>query len=131
MIQKTYTIKTISYFSAAHIIPGHPGICARLHGHNFKVEVEMIATKLNEIGISIDFQDVKTATKALIDQLDHRYLNEIPPFDHISPTAENLAQWIYQQLLPQFESSDATLNAITVWESENNAVRYTEGNHAQ
>ncbi len=130
MIQKTYTIKTIGHFSAAHIIPGHPGICARLHGHNFKVEVEIKAFQLNEIGISIDFQDVKTATKVLLEKLDHTHLNEVPPFDTLSPTAENIAQWFYQQLLPLFNFSHAKLNAITVWESDNNAVRYTEEGHA-
>lgn len=126
MTQKIYTIKTINHFSAAHVIPGHPGACSRLHGHNFKVEVEMQGTQLNEIGIAIDFQDVKTATLALIDQLDHQNLNDIPPFNQIIPTAENIAAWIYQQLAIVFANTDARLVAVMVWESENSGVRYTE-----
>jgi 6-pyruvoyltetrahydropterin/6-carboxytetrahydropterin synthase len=126
MTQKNYLIKTINHFSAAHIIPGHPGICSRLHGHNFKVEVEIKGNRLNDIGIAIDFQDVKTATKTLLDQLDHRYLNEIPPFDTVSPTAENIAWWLYQQLKPLLTTPTTTLHAISVWESENSGVCYTE-----
>jgi 6-pyruvoyltetrahydropterin/6-carboxytetrahydropterin synthase len=126
MTQKNYLIKTINHFSAAHVIPGHPGKCARLHGHNFKVEVEVHCTTLNDIGIAIDFHDVKAATKILLEKLDHRYLNEVPPFDTLSPTAENIAMWLYQQLTPAISSDDAKLCAITVWESENSAVRYTE-----
>ncbi|MFA6036905.1 MAG: 6-carboxytetrahydropterin synthase QueD [Legionellales bacterium] len=126
MKQKTFTIKTVSRFSAAHVIPGHPGICARLHGHNFRMEVEVKGTQLNEIGILIDFQDLKSATQNLIDKIDHRYLNEIPPFDKISPTAENIAQWAYFELKKQLNEDVAHLSAVSVWESENSGVRFTE-----
>lgn len=126
MKQKTFTIKTVSRFSAAHVIPGHPGICARLHGHNFRMEVEVKGTQLNEIGILIDFQDLKSATQNLIDKIDHRYLNEIPPFDKISPTAENIAQWAYHEIKKQINPALAQLVAVSVWESENSGVRFTE-----
>jgi 6-pyruvoyltetrahydropterin/6-carboxytetrahydropterin synthase len=126
MTQKIYTIKTISRFSAAHIIPGHPGICARLHGHNFRMEVEVQGKKLNDIGILVDFQDVKAATQTIIDKIDHRYLNEIPPFDKISPTAENIAQWAYQHLKELLNSEQAQVCAVTLWETDHGAVRYTE-----
>lgn len=126
MKQKIYTIKTVNRFSAAHVIPGHPGICARLHGHNFRMEVEVKGHTLNEIGILIDFADLKSAVQHLLDKVDHRYLNEIPPFDKISPTAENIAAWAYHELKKQLKEDVAHLAAVTVWESENSGVCYTE-----
>jgi 6-pyruvoyltetrahydropterin/6-carboxytetrahydropterin synthase len=126
MTQKVYTLKTVSRFSSAHVIPGHPGKCARLHGHNFRMEVEVQGHKLNEIGILIDFQDLKAATQTIIDKIDHQYLNDIPPFDKLSPTAENIAQWAYEQLKKIINNEYAQIAAVTLWETDNGAVRYTE-----
>jgi len=100
--------------------------CSRLHGHNWKIEVEVAATRLDKIGMGMDFRDIKTATKEVIDRMDHRHLNELPPFDEINPTAENIAAHIYQQLVDKLNDERVSVHAVTVWETERACVSYTE-----
>jgi len=121
-----YTLKIVTDFAAAHSLRDYPGDCSRLHGHNWKVEAEVVATELNKVGMGIDFKAIKTETKILIDQLDHRYLNEIPPFDEINPTAENIAAYLYQGLSKKLNGDTLRVSAITLWETERACVRYSE-----
>ncbi len=121
-----YTLKIVTDFAAAHSLRNYPGDCSRLHGHNWKVEAEVVASKLNEVGMGIDFKAIKTETKIIVDQLDHHYLNEIPPFDEINPTAENIAAFIYQRLSKKLNGETLRVNAITLWETERACVRYSE-----
>jgi len=85
-------------FSAAHLLRGYVGKCARVHGHNYAVEVTLQSEKLNEIGLVVDFVEVKEKMKLVIEHLDHYHLNDIPPFDVRNPSAENLALYFYEQL---------------------------------
>lgn len=121
-----YTLTVVTDFAASHIIPGHPGKCARLHGHNWKVEVAIKARKLNAIGMAIDFADIKQQTKIIIEGLDHYHLNDIPPFDEISPTAENVSAWIFQQLADKLNTDDVSLSSVTLWETDRSRVCYSE-----
>ena len=97
-----------------------------MHGHNWKVEVEVTATALNEYEMGMDFKTIKTATRELAKTLDHRYLNDIPPFDVRNPTAENIAQYFYQRLSDTLNISTARVSAVTLWETDRACVRYTE-----
>jgi len=121
-----YIIKVVSQFSAAHVLHGYDGPCSRLHGHNWQVEAEVVATKLNNAGIAIDFKVIRRALKQIIDRVDHQFLNEIPPFTEINPTAENVAAWFYQEIGPLLNSDDIRVIAINLWETDNARVRYTE-----
>ncbi|MBP3721844.1 MAG: 6-carboxytetrahydropterin synthase QueD [Selenomonadaceae bacterium] len=122
-----YLIKVEEAFEAAHNLRGYDGKCANLHGHNWIIEVEVAGEKLNELGILVDFKDVKRELKKLLDEYDHRYLNEIPPFDKINPTAENLARFIYDEFKAnKIFDDNAKLVAVTVFESPKSSVRYTE-----
>ena len=121
-----FKMKIVTDFAAAHLLRGYPGPCSRLHGHNWKIEVEISATRLDEIGMGMDFRDIKTATKNVIDQMDHRHLNELPPFDEINPTAENIAAHIYKQLVEKVNDDRVSVHAVTVWETERACVSYTE-----
>ena len=121
-----FKMKIVTDFAAAHLLRGYPGPCSRLHGHNWKIEVEVSATRLDEIGMGMDFRDIKTATKDVIDRLDHRHLNELPPFDEINPTAENIAAHIYKQLVEKVNDDRVSVHAVTVWETERACVSYTE-----
>lgn len=122
----TYTIKVISDFASAHSLRDYPGDCKRLHGHNWKVEAEVRAAQLDELGMVIDFKTVRGITRGITDELDHRYLNEIPPFDTINPTAENIAAYIYQRLNQALDDPRVSVVAITLWETERACVRYAE-----
>lgn len=87
-------------FEAAHRLPhvpeGHK--CGRLHGHSFRVEVFIEGTVIEPLGWVMDFADVKAAFRPLLDELDHRFLNEIEGLEN--PTSENLASWIWVRLSP-------------------------------
>lgn len=121
-----YTMRIVTDFAAAHVLRGYPGPCSRLHGHNWKVEVEALATTLDDIGMGIDFKDLKAATHAVIDELDHRHLNEIAPFDAINPTAENIAAYLHQRLSEKVNNERVKISTITLWETERACVKYCE-----
>lgn len=121
-----YTLKIITDFASAHTLRDYPGACARMHGHNWKVEVEVVTRALNALGIGLDFKTMKQVTKRVCDELDHRYLNDIPPFDRINPTAENIAAYLYQRLSQELNDGDIRVSAITLWETERACVRYSE-----
>jgi 6-pyruvoyltetrahydropterin/6-carboxytetrahydropterin synthase len=126
MTADTYTLKIITDFSAAHTLRGYPGACSRMHGHNWKLEVEVAARSLDNTGMVVDFKVIKEAARVLAEQLDHRYVNEIAPFDRINPTAENLAAYLYQGLAEMLNDARVRVRAVTLWETDRACVRYTE-----
>ncbi len=113
-------------FCASHILHGHPGKCARLHGHNWTVEATVTGKTLDSIGIAIDFQDVKTALKPIIEYLDHYHLNDLPEFQNQNPSAENVSRFIYQALKQKLPS-EIHLDSITLWETDRCRVTYRQG----
>lgn len=113
-------------FSAAHQLKGYMGKCERLHGHNWKVQVHVIAERLNEIDIAIDFQELKRLTNEVVSTLDHSFLNEIFPFTEKNPSSENIAKWIYDSLRKKINDENIHLSAVTVWESETSSATYYE-----
>lgn len=121
-----YTLSIFTEFAASHILQGHPGKCSRLHGHNWSVEVEVETRKLDELGMAIDFADIKSATREVIETLDHRHLNDLPAFAGVNPTAEQVATMIYQALGKSLNDHRIRLIAVTVWETAYARVRYTE-----
>lgn len=123
-----YTLKILTDFASAHTLRNYPGACARMHGHNWKVELEIVASQLNDIGIAIDFKQMKKAANEVCDRLDHQYLNDIAPFDKINPTAENIAAWLYGEIGRLINSDTVKVQAVTLWETERACVRYTEEN---
>jgi 6-pyruvoyltetrahydropterin/6-carboxytetrahydropterin synthase len=121
-----YTLKVLADFAAAHTLRDYPGACSRMHGHNWKVEAEVVATQLNDIGMAIDFKTIKNEVRAIANILDHYYLNELEPFTEINPTAENIARYFFQELASRLNTEHITVSALTLWETERACVRYTE-----
>ncbi|MEE9492374.1 MAG: 6-carboxytetrahydropterin synthase QueD [Gammaproteobacteria bacterium] len=121
-----YTLKIITDFASAHTLSNYPGACSQMHGHNWKVEVEVEATELDNVGMGIDFKVIKRATRDLAKQLDHRYLNDLEPFKSVNPTAENIAAYFYRSLSRQLNSSTIRVDSVTLWETERACVRYAE-----
>jgi 6-pyruvoyltetrahydropterin/6-carboxytetrahydropterin synthase len=117
-------------FSSAHSIQHYDGPCGELHGHTWKVRVEVLSEKTNQLGLSIDFKDLKKISESVVNRLDHRYINQIKPFDRENPTAENIARYIYQQIEKKLPDG-VRLSAVTVWESEATGVTYFEDTHAE
>ncbi len=125
-MSSTYTLKIVTEFASAHTLRGYPGACSRMHGHHWKLEVEVRATCLNDLGMAVDFKAIKQAAQEAAGLLDHRYLNDIAPFDHLNPTAENIAAWFYKELSRVLAAPERRIAAVTLWETERACVRYTE-----
>ncbi len=113
-------------FAAAHQLRGYKGKCEQLHGHNWKVQVHVVAEKLNDIDIAIDFHNLKELLDEVIAPLDHSFLNDIFPFTEKNPSSENIAKWIYDSLNKKLSDEYVQVSAVTVWESETAAATYYE-----
>ncbi len=120
-----YEITVIKTFSAAHDLDiggKHEGI----HGHNFKVEATIESEELNTDGLVLDFRVLKKWLNEILEEMDHKFLGNLPPFIDISPTAENIARFIYDRLGRNAASMDLQVSRIVVWESENSKALYTK-----
>lgn len=122
----TYTLRVLTDFASAHTLRGYPGQCANLHGHNWKVEVEVEANRLDAIGMAVDFKVVKNLAREIAGRLDHQYLNDLEPFTRLNPTAENIAQWFFREMAREINQPGLRVSALTLWETERACVRYTE-----
>jgi len=115
-------------FAAGHALRGYQGKCENVHGHNYRVRVTLAGEELNSIGILVDFVEMKRLMKQIIEYLDHRFINDLPPFDKLNPTAENMARWMYEEFQKGLESGLAEVPArvkeVVVWETEKNIATY-------
>jgi 6-pyruvoyltetrahydropterin/6-carboxytetrahydropterin synthase len=118
-----YEVSVEGHFDAAHYLRDYGGKCENLHGHRFKVVVGVKAKKLNEIGLAYDFTDLKRHLNEVLAKFDHTSVNDVPPFDKINPSSENIAAEIYQRLKKRL-SGDITLSSVEVWESPESRVMY-------
>ncbi|MFZ5774432.1 MAG: 6-carboxytetrahydropterin synthase QueD [Thermodesulfobacteriota bacterium] len=122
-----FDISARSHFSSGHHLRNYPGNCEKPHGHNWKVEVTVRATELDELGMGIDFKVVKRALNAIMDDLDHRDLNEHPAFQTTNPSSENIALYIFGQLKGSLTTERYRPYSVTVCETDNCCVTYREG----
>ena len=123
-----YQLKVVTEFASAHTLRDYPGACSRMHGHNWKVELEAVANQLDAIGMGVDFKVMKQAANAVGDELDHRYLNDLEPFKDVNPTAENIAAYMFKEISARINSDAIKVTALTLWETERACVRYSEEN---
>ena len=115
-----------THFSAAHRLCGYPGECARIHGHNWIVEVYVKCGELNEIGIGIDFRDIKEATRSVLAAMDHCDLNELPCFRDVNPSSENIARVLYRELSKRLNTEKVKVSKIKVCETPGAGAYYWE-----
>ena len=113
-------------FAAGHALRNYKGACENVHGHNFKVLVTVEGPNLDNAGMLVDFLDVKASMQNVILALDHRFLNEIPPFDVLNPSAENIAEYFYQQMSPGLASAPVPvrIREVKVWETDIQSATY-------
>ena len=119
-----YELKVISNFAAAHKLKMVNEKCENLHGHNWKVEVCIKGESLDKTGILIDFGELKTHVAQIMDQLDHKYLNELEIFQTMNPSSENIAFFISKTLQKIIQNKNIQVSSVTVWESENACATY-------
>lgn len=113
-------------FASAHALRNYKGRCENVHGHNWKVRVVIEGEKLDATGMLVDFLDVKSFMGEILDRIDHQFLNEIPPFDVINPSAENIAEYFYQQLTGRFAETPVPvrIREVKIWETEIQSATY-------
>jgi len=112
-------------FAAAHNLINYQGDCENLHGHNWRVEVVVAAKELDKAGLGIDFKVLKKQTNLLLDELDHKYLNDLTPFKNDSPSSENISRYLFERLTKTLNTENIIVERVNVWESENACASYS------
>ncbi|RLA85541.1 MAG: 6-carboxytetrahydropterin synthase QueD [Deltaproteobacteria bacterium] len=118
-----YELRVRAWFSAAHNLRQYRGKCEALHGHNYRVEVAVRGKELGAGGMLMDFGDLKAILRDILGNFDHRYLNEVPPFDVQEPSCENIARWISEEVQKRLPPGLKVFE-VTVWESEDTASSF-------
>jgi len=121
-----YELMVHTHISSAHSLRGYRGNCEELHGHNWKVGVQIAAETLDNLGMVIDFKVLKQELHQIIQRLDHKHLNDIPPFDALNPSSENIAFYIFQELKKSLTHDRIIVAKVTVWESDDSSASYSE-----
>jgi 6-pyruvoyltetrahydropterin/6-carboxytetrahydropterin synthase len=113
-------------FAAGHALRNYKGACENVHGHNFKVLVTIEGATLDEGGLLVDFLDVKASLLGVIARLDHRFLNDIAPFDVLNPSAENIAEYFHQEMAPGLVNNTVPvrIREVRVWETDIQSATY-------
>ena len=110
-------------FAAGHALRGYKGKCENVHGHNYKVEVTIEGPELDSIGLLVDFVEVKRLIRAVAGYLDHRFINDLAPFDVVNPSAENMARYFYDEISRGLDSR-VRLNNVKIWETDVTSATY-------
>ncbi len=119
-----YQVSVEQHFDAAHFLRGYRGKCETLHGHRFRVVARVSAAGVDDIGLAYDFTELKSHLRDILSRFDHTCLNDIPPFDEINPSSENIAATVYRELGLRLPAGRVSLTEVEVWESPESAVAY-------
>lgn len=115
------------HFSSAHYLRNYQGKCENLHGHNWKVEIVVKGESLDKSGMLVDFGILKKYLKEVLDLLDHKCINdEIDYFKDKSPSSENIAKYIYDNMSDRLKDFDVSVDYVKVFESENSFAVFSE-----
>ena len=120
-----YRLTIQTSFAAAHNLLQYQGDCENLHGHNWKVDVTVAARELDKSGLGIDFKILKAETRRLLETLDHKYLNDLPMFKGMSPSSENIARYLFEELSRTLNNENVTVTIVNVWESDFACASYS------
>ena len=112
-------------FSSAHQLRGYRGKCENLHGHNYRIEIFVRGSRLNHIGLLVDFVELKAAADEVVQYLDHRNINELPPFDReLNPSAENLARYILERIAGRIDDERVQVYKVRCYETPTSVATY-------
>ena len=112
-------------FAAGHALRNYKGKCENVHGHNYRVRITMQGDQLDSTGLLVDFLDVKSLIGGVVDYLDHQFINDLPPFDELNPSAENLAKYFYEKVSGGLQSEVAArVSEVQVWETDVSSAVY-------
>ena len=119
-----YELKVVTRFAAAHRLTMVGAKCENMHGHNWKIEVVVAGDRLDGAGVLMDFGEIKSRLKRIIDGLDHQYLNELDTFSGGQPSSERIAAHIAERLQREIQGSGVRVRRVSAWESEDSCATY-------
>ena len=119
-----YEVTVEHTFAAGHALRGYKGKCENIHGHNYRLWVTIAGEDLDETGILMDFVEVRALIKSVVSRIDHRFLNDFPPFDQINPSAENMAKFFYDEIEPAVRAKGLKILGTTIWETDTTSATY-------
>jgi 6-pyruvoyltetrahydropterin/6-carboxytetrahydropterin synthase len=123
-----FEVTIVETFAAGHALRNYRGKCENIHGHNYRCQVTLEGRELDSIGLLVDFVELKKVVHAVLDRLDHQWLNEFPPFDTLNPSAENMAKYIYDEVSTGLPKRDGVkVGAIRLWETDTACATYRPG----
>ena len=112
-------------FSSAHQLRGYRGKCENLHGHNYRIEIYAHGRELDKTGLLVDFVELKAAADEVVNYLDHRNINELPPFDEeLNPSAENLARYILERVSSRVGDERVSVYKVRCFETPTSVATY-------
>ena len=112
-------------FAAGHALRNYKGKCENVHGHNYRVRITMQGDQLDSTGLLVDFLDVKSLIGGVVDYLDHQFINDLPPFDELNPSAENIAKYFYDQVSGGLKNDvPVRVSEVTIWETDTSSAVY-------
>jgi 6-pyruvoyltetrahydropterin/6-carboxytetrahydropterin synthase len=118
-------VKIEKTFAAAHRLRGHKGKCDNLHGHNYRIEIYARGQRLNDLGLLIDFSDLRKVADEFVRYVDHRNLNDLPPFDdELNPSAENIAMFVLEYMNSRIDDENVKVWRVKCYESETSFASY-------
>ena len=112
-------------FAAGHALRNYKGRCENVHGHNYRVRITVQGDQLDSTGLLVDFLDVKHLIGGVVDYLDHQFINDLPPFDQLNPSAENIAKFFHDRISAGLETDNpVTIAEVKVWETDTSSAVY-------
>ena len=120
-----FELKVVTRFAAAHQLAMVGEKCENLHGHNWKIEAYVAGPGLNEAGVLMDFGIIKKQVRAIMKQLDHKFLNELEYFgNNCPPSSENIAYYVACELQQRLSGTPVSVTRVTAWESDDACASY-------
>ena len=112
-------------FAAGHALRNYHGKCENVHGHNYRVQITVAGQNLDENGLLVDFLELKRLMARVVDYLDHRFINDLPPFDVLNPSAENLAKYFHDEVSVGLKADQPVrISEVRVWETDTSVAVY-------
>ena len=120
-----FEISVEETFAAGHALRHYHGKCEKVHGHNYKVQAIVEGETLNEAGLLVDFVELKRLLHSVVDRLDHEFLNDVPPFDVLNPSAENMAKFFHEELSAGLPAElGVRVSGVKLWETDTSIATY-------
>jgi 6-pyruvoyltetrahydropterin/6-carboxytetrahydropterin synthase len=122
-----FEVRQETTVAAAHQLRFAPGEGERLHGHNWRIVAVVRCYELDARGMVLDFNDLGAELRRLVEPYEHVFLNEVPPYDDVNPTAENIARVVADGLAVQLDDARVHVHRVEVWETDTCAAVYYRG----